>query len=127
VEEFGDYDMVMVDAFVASGIAHTVTALAFFENCATRLSRDGLVSVNLWARDRFGLNDILETIHDGLDRPVWRLPVPDKDNVIALAGRPFTARNNRTLGDRALSLGKQYDLPFANILKTLRKHNPALL
>lgn len=118
-----DYDLMLIDAFAAEGIAHSVCGMSFFEACRARLARDGLLAVNLWSHDEVDLQEMCESVGDGTDLPVLRLPVTGKDNIIALAGNPLLGRTRRPLGEQARALSARYDVEFPSLLKALRKHN----
>jgi spermidine synthase len=120
---FSQYQLILIDAFAPEGIAHSVCGLSFFEACRARLAEDGMLSVNLWSRDMVDLEDMLENVGDAMDQPVLRIPVPGKDNIIALSGSPLTGRTRRPLSDRARTLAARYDIEFPELLKSLRKHN----
>jgi len=122
--EFGDYQLILVDAFAPAGIAHTICGLAFFENCRARLADNGILAVNLWSHDEIELDEMLETTRDGMELPVLRLPVLNKDNVIALSGKPLLQRTKRPLAERAQAWERRYEVEFPDLLKGLRKHNP---
>jgi spermidine synthase len=124
--EFGAYQMILIDAFAATGIAKSVSGLHFFESCRERLAQEGIIAVNLWARDSVGLGVMIDTMRDGLDTSVLRLPIVDKDNIIALAGNfASTRRTGRLLSERARDFQSRYEVEFPAFLRVLRYNNPA--
>lgn len=118
------YDLILIDAFEAMGIADSVCAATFFDNCRTLLAREGMVAMNLWSRDRLALDHILHQLGSSFDGELLRLPVGGKENVIALAGTlPGLKRRLKQLGTRATELEQQMEVEFPQLLRTLRKHN----
>lgn len=121
---YGDYDLILVDAFTADGVAQGTSGLSFFEACRTRLAAEGVLAANLWSGDRIRLDDIINDLGDAFDGRMLRLPVEGKANVIALVtqqGKP--RRELRRLDPLARDLQKTLDLEFASFLNTLRKNN----
>ncbi|PKM43324.1 MAG: spermine synthase [Gammaproteobacteria bacterium HGW-Gammaproteobacteria-1] len=121
---YSDYDLVLVDAFTADGVAQETCGLSFFEACRTRLAAGGVLAANLWSGDRIRLDDIINDLGDAFDGRLLRLPVEGKANVIALVmqqGKP--RRELRRLDPLARDLQKALDLEFASFLNTLRKNN----
>lgn len=120
----GDYDLILLDAFTAEGIAHGTSGLAFFEACRDRLAVTGVVAANLWAADRIGLEDVLADLADAFDGRLLHLPVDGKANVIALTLRQGKPRRElRRLDDRARELQRRLALEFTSLLNTLRRNN----
>ena len=122
-----DYDLILVDAFEAMGIADSVCSSVFFDACRERLSDKGVMAINLWSRDRVGLDHILNYLADSFSGEMLRLPVGGKENVIALAGNlPGMKRRLKQLSDRAESLEHEMGVEFPVFLRTLRKSNRSL-
>lgn len=124
LEQFCNYDLILVDAFEAMGIADSVCSSVFFDACHQRLSDKGMMAINLWSRDRFNLDHILNYLADSFSGEMLRLPVGGKENVIALAGNlPGMKKRLKQLGDRAVDLERQMAVEFTVFLRTLRKSN----
>lgn len=123
-EQYQDYDLILVDAFEAMGIADSVCSSRFFDACRERLGEKGMLAINLWSRDRFSLDQILHYLADSFAGELLRLPVGGKENVIALAGRlPGVKRRLKQLGARAESLERTMHVEYPLLLRTLRKSN----
>lgn len=121
---YGNYDMILVDAFTGDGIARSTCGLSFFESCRARLSPQGVLAANLWSGDFIKLEDILQDIHDNFDGRTLQLPVEGKANVIGLAtlqGSP--KRELRRMSDRARALQMRTGVEMAVLLNQLRKNN----
>ncbi|HEY0720926.1 MAG TPA: spermine synthase, partial [Gammaproteobacteria bacterium] len=123
-ETYSDYDLVLVDAFEAMGIADSVCSSLFFDACRARLADKGMMAINLWSRDRLSLDHILNYLADSFSGEMLRLPVGGKENVIALAGNlPGLKKRLKQLGERAETLERQMAVEFPLFLRTLRKSN----
>jgi len=118
------YDLILVDAFTADGVAQATSGLSFFEACRTRLAADGVLAANLWSADSIKLDDIISDLGDAFDGRLLRLPVDGKANVIALVtqqGKP--RRELRRLDKQAAELQQRLGLEFSAFLNRLRKNN----
>lgn len=118
------YDLILVDAFTADGVAPVTSNLSFFDACRTRLAGNGVLAANLWAADSIKLEDIISDLGDAFDGRLLRLPVDGKANVIALAtqqGKP--RRELRRLDNPARALQQRLGIEFTVFLNRLRKHN----
>jgi len=121
------YDLILVDAFDASGLAAEVTTDSFMQACHSVLTADGVLSVNLWASRRELCRDQFRLLADRFDNQVLRLPVERRGNVIALARhRPWDA-GLKGLRSRAAELQARYEMNFPGLLRSLRRHNTSLL
>lgn len=125
--ELGDYDLILIDAFLDRGIAHSVCGMSFFDACRDRLSAEGVLSMNLWSDDRIHANDFIEDMAASFDREVLRLPVEGKANIIGIAARQRAIKKQlKRLDERARRLEQQTDVEFTSLLGALRKANRSL-
>ncbi len=118
------YDLILLDAFTADGIARGTCGLSFFESCRTRLTANGVLVANLWSGDNVHLEDVVSDLVDAFDGRLLRLPVDGKANVIAVVtqqGKP--RRELRRLDQRAAELQQRLGLEFTVFLNRLRKSN----
>lgn len=123
-DQFSNYDLILVDAFEAMGIADSVCSSIFFDACRQRLADKGMMAINLWSRDRLSLDHILSYLADSFSGEMLRLPVGGKENVIALAGNlPGIKKRLKQLGNRAEALERQMAIEFPVLLRLLRKSN----
>ncbi len=121
--EFGDYDLILLDAFLDDGIASDVCGVPFMDDCRMRLSARGTMAMNLWSDDVIRATDLLEMMNDSFGQ-VLRLPVEGKDNIIGFGGPAIPrARELKPLGPRARELADALDVEFPAFLKRLRKYN----
>lgn len=121
---FDDYDLIMVDAFTGSGIAHSTVGLSFFDCCRHRLCAEGVLAANLWSSDAVHLDDIVQDLRNTFDGRVLRLPVAGKANVIAVATNHGSPRRQlRHLSERARRLHERTGVELTSLLNQLRKHN----
>lgn len=120
----GLYDLILLDAFDQRGIAPGICTLAFFTACRSLLNDAGLLSVNLWSRDRVALEEVLEDIRSSFGAVPLRLPVDGKDNLIAIGGAPpLKRRDARAISEKAKGLDERTGVEFPLLLRALRKHN----
>jgi spermidine synthase len=125
--EQGNYDIILIDAFLDRGIAYSVIGMSFFDACRERLSADGVLSMNLWSDDRIHTKDFIDDIGISFKQQVLRLPVEGKANVIGIASRqPGLKKQLKRLDDRARALEQKTDIEFTSLLGTLRKINRSL-
>ncbi len=117
-------DLIMMDAYSATGIAPPLATTDFFAACRDRLGEDGVLAVNLWGSDkRFG--EYCQRLANVFDGKVICLPARQKGNVIAFAFR--RGQNNpqwQRLAERAGQLKSQYGLEFDEFVTDLARMNP---
>lgn len=117
-------DLIMMDAYSATGIAEPLATVDFFTACKQRLSDNGVLAVNLWGADR-RFNHYLERLGEVFEGRVLCLPARQKGNVIAFAFR--RGQNNPTwdkLAERAKLLETQLGLEFPEFVADLARMNP---
>lgn len=118
------YDLILIDAFLDKGIAHSVCGSSFFAACHDLLTAEGVLSMNLWSDDRVQANDFIEDMGLSFEQQALRLPVEGKANVIGIATRQAAARKQlRGLDDRARRLELHTTIEFTALLHSLRKLN----
>jgi len=116
------YDLIMLDAFDETGMAPSVYCPQFYQLCREHLSAQGVFSVNLWS----GNLERMTAAQDEIGRffsSVVSLPVPNRGNVICLAG------NNGEIGpmiDASILeqdlLSRRFGINFKSITKAYRKN-----
>ncbi len=79
------YDLLLVDAYDHIGMAASVGVQNFFDSCAGILSKEGVMSINLWGSDRHLFNQSMTRINQSFQGRSLMLPVENKGNVIGLA------------------------------------------
>ncbi len=121
---YGEYDLIMVDAFVAAGIARSVIGLYFHDACRNRLSAQGVMSMNLWSGDFITARELIEQISESFEGRVLRLPVEGKENIIAIATMTGKPRQQlKQLPLRAREMAERHGIEYPALLKALRRHN----
>lgn len=118
-----DYDLILIDAFDSFGMAEEIYNRDFFELCLHHLSITGTVSFNLWSGDRILMEHIADEIAYHFES-ILELPVPNRGNVVFLAGRgdilsPFVEPDPALLNE----LQDRFELNFREMVKVGRKFN----
>ncbi|WP_255991460.1 fused MFS/spermidine synthase [Chitinolyticbacter albus] len=120
----GEIDLIIMDAYSATGIAAPLASTEFFASCRDKLSDNGVLAVNLWGSDK-RFSSYCERLSDVFDGRLLCLPARQKGNVMAFAFRrnqnsPQWAR----LTERASRLEAEYELEFAEFIADLARMNP---
>jgi len=124
MDEYSDYDVIFVDAFLGNGIARTVCGMSFYDACRERLADGGILSINLWNGDFIRAREMLVDISDSFDGNVLQLPVEGKDNIIALATKGAKMKKQlRKLEEQAREMEQNTGVEFGVFLRHLRKNN----
>lgn len=77
------FDIIWVDGFAADGQVPELCSAAFYRHCAARLTPQGVLVVNLHAKNT-QLSTWLKRMGQAMPAPVLQVPVDDGDNIIAL-------------------------------------------
>lgn len=122
-EDKPPYDLILIDAFDHSGMSASIYCADFFNLCLENLKPNGILSLNLWSGDgkkMIAVKNDLATCFSS----VIELPVPDRGNVICLAGKQPNLIYTLELShqDQA-KLSAQYGINFRKIIKSCFKHN----
>lgn len=122
----GHYQLILVDAFDQQGMASSVYCREFFALCASRLAPGGILSLNLWSGDQQKMLRVRREL-DGCFEKILALPVPNRGNVICLAGSRMPLEKIRQ-PDRGLaaSLSRSCQVDFKKIVRVCARHNPGL-
>ncbi len=118
------YDIMMLDAFDATGMAESLCNVEFFTQCKAMLKPNGILVVDLWNnKDQF--EQLFRWLGKLFQAKLLFLPVHGMINVIGLFFNDETPIYQLPdLRKRAMQLEKQYRLPFKQFLKDLIQHNP---
>lgn len=118
------YDIIMLDAFDATGMAESLCNPNFFAACQILLKKNGVLVVNLWnTTEQF--KQLFSWIGNLFDAKLLFLPVHGMVNVIGLFFHEDTPiYSQRELRKRATHLEKKLQLPFRQFLKDLIAFNP---
>lgn len=117
-------DVIMMDAYSATGIAPSLSTEAFFAACRERLTENGILAVNLWGSDkRFA--DYLERIRLAFDNRLLCLPARQRGNVVVLAFATHPEKMDWvTLIHRGKDLEARFGLEFTEMVTDLARMNP---
>lgn len=123
-DHFGEYDAIFIDAFVGTGIARSVCGISVYDACRSRLSQQGMLSMNLWSGDFIRASDIIEDLRDCFTGNVMQLPVLGKENIIALASSGYRLKKQlRKIAARSTDLEQITGVEYGVFVRQLRKHN----
>ncbi|RZW22865.1 MAG: spermidine synthase [Desulfobulbaceae bacterium] len=122
-EDEYNYDLILIDAFDTSGMSMEIYAGAFFDLCLDHLSFSGILCLNLWSGDHSRMEDVAMEIGIRFDSTL-ELPVPQRGNVICLAGREDVLSAIIDLDSAELDfLQDRFDLNFREMVRVCRKNN----
>lgn len=112
------YDFIVIDGFDAKGRAGKLDALPFYRNCLRRLTRNGMLAVNLLDR-RKGVAASVARIDEVFAKRVLLLPVGEQGNTVVLAARGRAIQESfADLREAALALKAETGL---NLLATIAR------
>ncbi|MDR3414110.1 MAG: polyamine aminopropyltransferase [Formivibrio sp.] len=117
-------DLIMMDAYSATGIAAPLATTDFFTVCQERLTDNGILAVNLWGSDK-RFSEYCERLGKVFEGRVLCLPARQKGNVVAFAFK--RGQNNpqwERLVARAEKLKTCYGLEFDEFVTDLARMNP---
>ncbi|HWU83884.1 MAG TPA: fused MFS/spermidine synthase [Rhodocyclaceae bacterium] len=84
IADKGKYDLILVDGFDSNARAGRLDSLPFYLDCKARLSRDGLLVVNLLSRSR-KFKASVQRLGEAFDGRALAFPSCDSGNAIAFA------------------------------------------
>lgn len=124
----GHYDLILVDAFDSEGVHPSVCSRQFHADCRRALRAAGVLSINLWITPGTGSQNVLKNMELGFAKPVLRLPVEQRANLIALAPvRNIGRRELKQLREPARELAVRLGLDFPGQLRRLERANTGLM
>ncbi len=117
-------DMIMMDAYSATGIAAPLASTDFFTACKHKLTDNGVLAVNLWSIDR-RFEQYCTQLSEVFEGRLICLPARQKGNVIAFAFmRGQNSPQWERLTDKAKKLEAEYGLEFPEFVSDLARMNP---
>jgi len=117
------YDLILIDAFDTAGMSEQIYGSDFFELCLDHLDIAGIVSLNLWSGDQARMEQVAGEISVHFES-ILELPVPNRGNVICLAGRGDILSSLINLDAAELAhLQNRFEINFKEIAKVCRKYN----
>lgn len=118
------YDLILLDAYDAEGMAAGSAELDFIAACRARLAPHGLLVVNLWARDRRYYKYVFAHLEECFGEKPLRLPSEGGTNVITLSGRrPLARLNLKSLPVYVKPLETRTGIELTKFAHALCKHN----
>ncbi|MEI7950172.1 MAG: fused MFS/spermidine synthase [Gammaproteobacteria bacterium] len=121
----GSYQVIVVDAYQAAGMAPAVTSEEFFRHCHRLLSDQGLLVINLWRSEKTLLATITRHLTSVFNGRVHFIGVRDSDNMIGFAfAAGYPPRALHQLEAEARSLQQRLRLDFADYLQDLKLSDP---
>ncbi|MFW2366141.1 MAG: fused MFS/spermidine synthase [Desulforhopalus sp.] len=120
------YDLILVDAFDAEGMASTIYSEQFFRLCSKHLTKEGIISCNLWSSNTTQLLEI-KAILGSLLPSCIHLPVHKRGNIVTLVmsfANPwkFLSPKKKQLA----LLARHYNLDFQRMIKIAKQNNLTL-
>ncbi len=117
------YDLILIDAFDQQGMARSVYCADFFGYCRDHLQENGIVSLNVWSGD----GDRMGQVRSELERhfsSCFTLPVPDRGNVICLAGKESDLQTTMERDYTELArMSAEFNINFNEIFRVFSKKN----
>lgn len=115
------YDLIVVDGYDSKGRAGMLDSEPFYLNCRRRLTREGMISVNLLTRSR-GVGASVERMRRAFDGRVLVLPPSEAGNTVVLAAEGDAIDEPlRDLRDAASRLKAKSGLDLAPMLARIGK------
>jgi spermidine synthase len=115
------YDLILVDAYDHQGMDQSVNAEEFFRACTRLLRPLGALAMNLWGTQKAAFKQSAEWLRACFPGRAFKLPVPNKGNVIGLAvGEQFGKPDLEDFIARAKNLEIQLGLEMPYFLRHLR-------
>lgn len=117
------YDLILVDAFDAQGMAPSIYRESFFEPVRELLTEEGSISFNLWSSDRKFFAHIKKSLANSFHSCLF-LPVPDRGNVIAVTMDGDVPWNKIDLPPKELkAISNRLQLDFKQLVRITKQNN----
>jgi spermidine synthase len=119
------YDVLMLDAYDSHGVLPDMVSQDFFDRCASLLSEQGFLMVNLWGSDR-NFEIYFARIQVSFAHRVIKLRTSRPGNIVVMgfAQMPADVRW-ASLRQRAKQLEQQYGIEFLKFVEQIKDDNPA--
>lgn len=122
-ESKAHYDVILLDAFDAQGMATSIYRADFFALCRSHLQKKGMICLNLWSGDLNRMAEVKDDIEAAFE-DMAVIPVPKRGNVICigLKNRNIwqTLKKNISQSGR---LQSRFGIDFDIIIRSFMKHN----
>jgi spermidine synthase len=117
-----NYDLVLVDIYNDKGVDRTILEDAFFQLLRQHTASDGLISINLWSSHAETFKQVQANLQRHFPHCLY-IPVPNKGNIIIVAGAQAFHPSAEPLMTTASTLQQRLSLEFTIILNQIRKYN----
>lgn len=119
------YDYIVLDIAEQQHTPHWLTDASFLANCRQRLSKQGVLSINLLPKDAANFMQQLADIRQAFDGRTLCLSVPEHQNIIVFAfAQPPEFSDMAQLQQRINELNQRWELPFSDFLERMIQENP---
>jgi spermidine synthase len=119
----GCADVLMLDAYDATGLAPDLSSQEFYDSCTQALSSDGMLIVNLWGSD-MNFDVYLQRIEHSFDGRVLMMPTGRPGNILVFAfKRRMGLLRWKILRERARNLQQQLPIEFLEFVERLSENN----
>ena len=118
-----NYDIILVDAFDARGMAPTIYDAPCLACMAENLSPEGIISCNLWSSDAARLRQIKRLLANQFQSNIY-LPVPDRANIVGLSMSSEIPWPNICRKKEELRIyTRKYGFNFAKLSQVAKQNN----
>jgi len=118
-----NYDIILVDAFDAKGMAPTIYDAPCLARMAEKLSPKGIISFNFWSSDTARLQQIKRLLANQFQGNIY-LPVPDRANIVGLAMASEIPWSKICRKKAALRIyTRKYGFNFGKIIQVAKQNN----
>lgn len=120
------YDLILVDAFDAQGMAPTIYNVSFFKRVQKLLTENGTISFNLWSSDKKFFSEIKRSLNTTFTSCMF-IPVPDRGNVIAVTmNRDIPWDRIERPQKEVQAISSRLKVDFKEMIKIVKQNNGAL-
>ncbi len=118
------YDLIMIDAFDAQGMADSMQGVNLFSSCKQLLTKDGILVINLWGSDNEQYKQLTWELDIIFKQKLLFLPVRKRGNVIVVAFAWEAQQYSlKAIRHKARQLDAQYHIEFTDFIKDLKRYN----
>lgn len=116
-------EVLMIDAFDGNGIPPNFCSQDFFDQCASTLTHDGMLVINLWGSDK-KFDVYLQRIEQSFNGKVLVLPTGNPGNIAVFGFKREPADLRLAhLRERAKMLEKTHKIEFLKFVEKFAEHN----
>lgn len=105
-------DLILTDLYDAQGMDEQQTAPAFFQQCRSQLSDDGVVVFNLWSGRYFRDQEIAAALDEAFAHQVLRLNATGRNRIAFCFASQIPTLQKKAFVDNAQQLGLRLGFPL---------------